>query len=1018
MPRQVTITFKDGTSHIYDNVPEDVRPEQIQARAAEDFKGLEPVSINREQAVEQTKISDITRGQSFNAPQRSLLERAADGAADFVNNFSPTAALVRGVRSALPATEDFRGSGNNSREALAQRAAQRVAQEERDAREQIAGRQADDPVYREGQSWYNPEALARGAADLGGAAVGGLVSDPTSLIAPGKSLLEKILGQFVVGGGADLATQGVEVAQDVRDNVDPVQSLIAGATGAALTGVASRFTTPEGDLLPKQLREEINKRFNALFETPYSKFEDFEQLAKELGTTPYGPEQAEALKKGIAARDQELNLPDGLSSKDAIVAVNELSGIRNDAANFRSEPDPKPTDMFPTDASRAADAEAWVKSLGKPKLFPVEPVVVKQTPAATAEPGPIDMTPQPSKAVFNPDPEPTAPRPPLLTRKEADALFKGNGSQTPAQWAKSLEKQIAAFKASSKKNSAEPAAVAVKPSAVKAETLEAKAPEANTVVPEKDLVSRFTSALTNAGKASKEQTALYKAERAKRFAVMKDKYEAGEGTRADFLAAKAALAGELPKADFKSIQDQFKPEEIDQLFMVLKDSKLSPDSKFSAENGLERLLNGNLPQPKQLANLAEVFPPDFIKAALSNRKAIKKFGGLVGEIWNTPKSLQSTADLSAPLRQGLGLAHREEFWKSLGPMVKAAFSPKTSEALEDAIKTHPRYDQAREAGLSLTTSKDNGLKEDMFRSNLAEKIPVWGKVVQGSERAYVGFLNKLRFDTFNSMMEQAKKLGHDLDDPEISKGISRYINVMTGRGGLGNLEKIVGELNNVLYSPGLISSRLQILTAPVTSVAGKGFIADLPKGMRKEALKSYAAIGAVNTTALGLATMAGLTVNLDPRSSDFLKAKDGDTRLDFGGGLTQYTTLAARAFTRERTTSGENGNTVEMKGKGGTPLDNDVQFVMNKMHPTLTLLLDQQRGANTVGEPFEWQKEIIERLTPMGFPDIAETLKEHSGNPGLFYSFLGLVGAGLSNYHSKSDDKNKDQEAEAPDKTR
>lgn len=812
---------------------------------------------------EQERSAEISRGQSFNAPQRSLLERAADGAADFVNHFSPTAAVVRGVRSALPATEDFQGSGNNSREALAQRAAQRVAQEERDAREQIAGRQADDPVYREGQSWYNPEAFMRGTADLGGAAVGGLVSDPTSLIAPGKSLLEKILGQFVVGGGADLATQGVEVAQDVRDNVDPVQSLVSGATGAALTGVASRFMTPEGDVLPKPLREEINKRFDALFETPYSKFEDFEQLAKELGTAPFKPEDAEALKKGIAARDE--------ATGDTVVA---------------------------------------------------------------------------------------------------------------------------------------------------GEALTVEAPSVEAAAPEEDLVSRFTSALTNAGKASEEQTALYKAERAKRFAIMKDKYESGEGTRADFLAAKAALAGELPKADFKSIQDQFKPEEIDQLFMVLKDSKLSPDSKFSAENGLERLLNGNLPQPKQLANLAEVFPPDFIKAALSNRKAIKKFGGLVGEIWNTPKSLQSTADLSAPLRQGLGLAHRGEFWKSLGPMVKAAFSPKTSEALEDAIKTHPRYDQAREAGLSLTTSKDNGLKEDMFRSNLAEKIPVWGKVVQGSERAYVGFLNKLRFDTFNSMMEQAKSLGHDLDDPEISKGISRYINVMTGRGGLGNLEKIVGELNNVLYSPGLISSRLQILTAPVTSVAGKGFITDLPKGMRKEALKSYAAIGAVNTTALGLATMAGLTVNLDPRSSDFLKAKDGDTRLDFGGGLTQYTTLAARAFTRERTTSGENGNTVEMKGKGGTPLDNDVQFVMNKMHPTLTLLLNQQRGANTVGEPFEWQKEIIERLTPMGFPDIAETLKEHSGNPGLFYSFLGLVGAGLSNYHSKSDDKNKDQEAEAPDKTR
>jgi len=526
-------------------------------------------------------------------------------------------------------------------------------------------------------------------------------------------------------------------------------------------------------------------------------------------------------------------------------------------------------------------------------------------------------------------------------------------------------------------------------------------PKETPIDPE-DVVTRLTKALGAAGKTSAEQKALYTAERAKRFAQIKQAYADGGG-RAAYVKALAALKGELPKADFESVMKNFSPEEVDSLFEHVTASKISTGSKLAAHNGLEKLLNGQLPQPAELEHLGEVFPPDFIKAAISNRSRLNKLGGLTGDLWNLPKSLQSTADLSGPLRQGLGLIHRGEFWKSLGPMVKAAFSPKTGDAMEAAIKAHPNYDLARESGLSLTTSGKLGVNEDMFRSHIAERIPVWGKVVQGSERAYVGFLNKLRFDTFNNMIEQAQKIGHDVHDPAVGAGIARYINVMTGRGGLGSFEKSVKELNNVLYSPGLISSRLQILSAPVQSIAGKGFIADLPKGMRMEAVKSYVGIIGFNTAVLTTAAIAGKGANLNPLSSDFLKLKDGDTRLDFGGGLSQYITVAARAIMRQRVTSGDKGVTKALKGQGNTPLDNDVTFVMNKMHPTLSLLLDQQRGKSTVGEPFEWQKAIIERLTPMGFPDIAATLKEHGSDPGVYYSILGLLGASLSNYHSKSD---------------
>ena len=44
--RNVTIKFNDGTSHVYNGVPDDVTPEQVAQRANSEFKDLPITNID------------------------------------------------------------------------------------------------------------------------------------------------------------------------------------------------------------------------------------------------------------------------------------------------------------------------------------------------------------------------------------------------------------------------------------------------------------------------------------------------------------------------------------------------------------------------------------------------------------------------------------------------------------------------------------------------------------------------------------------------------------------------------------------------------------------------------------------------------------------------------------------------------------------------------------------------------------------------------------------------------------
>jgi hypothetical protein len=186
----------------------------------------------------------------------------------------------------------------------------------------------------------------------------------------------------------------------------------------------------------------------------------------------------------------------------------------------------------------------------------------------------------------------------------------------------------------------------------------------------------------------------------------------------------------------------------------------------------------------------------------------------------------------------------------------------------------------------------NQQEEKLIGSRILENVPG----VRASNRAYVGFLNKLRQDTFHSLVTSAKAMGRDIDtDQVLTKQIADFVNNATGRGSLGNWEKNAELLNNTFFSPRLIASRLQMMN-PKNYLTTDPFV-------RKEYWKSLGAITAAGNTFLGLAALGGATVSLDSNSADFGKAKIGNTRFDPWGGFQQYAVLASRLAQGKYTSS-------------------------------------------------------------------------------------------------------------------
>jgi hypothetical protein len=368
----------------------------------------------------------------------------------------------------------------------------------------------------------------------------------------------------------------------------------------------------------------------------------------------------------------------------------------------------------------------------------------------------------------------------------------------------------------------------------------------------------------------------------------------------------------------------------------------------------------------------------------------------LSELINIPRTIMASfLDFSFGGRQGLFLlpSFAKEWGSGFSEQFGSFFNEENYDALMDSVMQNPDYFLAEESGIAFTDIRTTlaRVEENYMGAQLAEKIPIVGKGVLATQRAYTGMSNKMRMDVFSKMIKDIEAQGVDVrNNKKLLKQIATFVNAGTGRGGLAGAFQEAGSfLNAFLFSPRLISSRLTLLN-PVYYVTREPYL-------RKQALKSLFGFLGMGLSILSLAKLMGLEVGDDWRSADFGKIKIGNTRIDVWGGFSQYIRMFGQLATGEYVSS-TTGRVMTL-GEGYKAMSRfDILFrqLESKEAPVFSLLTRILKQQDWSGKPVNIPKEVALRFIPMVIQDVYDLAQE---DPTLIpLGILPIFGIGVQTY--------------------
>jgi hypothetical protein len=448
----------------------------------------------------------------------------------------------------------------------------------------------------------------------------------------------------------------------------------------------------------------------------------------------------------------------------------------------------------------------------------------------------------------------------------------------------------------------------------------------------------------------------------------------------------------------------------------------------NAQEALAKLYEfGELLTKGDVEHLRDIFGNDF---ANSLSKFVKKPTGILGKALvagdtaiktmnSTARTLMTTGELSFLLRQGnyRAWSRPQDAIRSFMVSARSLSSAKYAQYWDEAMRASASGKRAADAGLWLGKWDTPKLleKEEFFTAEWLDKVPGIGKMKQGFERGYVAGLNQLRLDWFDEGMDIIERAGK-AGDTDLTAKWADYVNNMTGRADLDKLikmdmgpqadkimEGMVETSKRVLFAPRFAASKwnkhkvaLDLLAgseAPVT--LKRMMVSDtVTKWRRYERLAHYA-------------SQNGYEVETDPRSSDYLKFRRGNTRFDVLGGDSQLTVLLARLASGQT----KDTETGEIKQKIGTQIAQN--YLSGKLNPAMSLMFDKFIAQETfkgedLNDPKVLAKEIASNFVPLYIQDISDKIYNGYENEGLTLAeslegsvgtvTMGFLGSGIQTY--------------------
>jgi len=507
----------------------------------------------------------------------------------------------------------------------------------------------------------------------------------------------------------------------------------------------------------------------------------------------------------------------------------------------------------------------------------------------------------------------------------------------------------------------------------------------------------------------------------------------------------AELGGELPGAGpYTKIIDQLTDQDLRELYKIAYHKGISMGSakkmgdKYGYEvlnnyRALQNLLNGKPPTRAEAIRLAEIYGSDMVNGLEKLHKM--GMGDMIVDILSIPRTIMSSFDFSAPFRQGwmLGPGHHREFMEAFPSMFKVTFSEKNARELHEVITGNPYFRIGQKHGLYYDPSFAGEVvalsaREERFASHIASNW--WG--IKQSQRAYSGFLNKLRHDIFYNTLDEWRRVHGNLPmeqflqeiDANSLKQLAHHINILSGRGDLGMLERSAPLLNATFFSPRYTISRPQVIYEGIKAFTPG---TSMTPEMRKMVAQDLVTWWATNSTIAGLiklwsfADPERVSIEADPTSSDYGKGKIGTTRFDFWAGMQPMAVYLHRFALAERKDS--SGARVPM-GR----VESTGRFFSSKESPAFALGVDVLLGHNFLFEDMKMEpgfiaNEAFQRTMPLTLQDIADAFRGNVSDalytPFHLESFLdatlhaaavtpfNVLGIGTATYQTRAQLQNK-----------